>query len=68
MLASVHNVLSFDIFISKFKMKLLSVLYKNIDLYTIFIFNIIFSCAGIVFSKIQKINKIMLKRHKFSIS
>lgn len=49
-------------------MKLLSVLYKNIDLYTIFIFNIIFSCAGIVFSKIQKINKIMLKRHKFSIS
>lgn len=67
MLASVHNVLSFDIFISKFKMKLLSVLYKNIDLYTIFIFNIIFSCAGIVL-KIQKINKIMLKRHKFSIS
>lgn len=48
-------------------MKLLSVLYKNIDLYTIFIFNIIFSCAGIVL-KIQKINKIMLKRHKFSIS
>lgn len=67
MLASVHNVLSFDIFISKFKMKLLSVLYKNIDLYTIFIFNIIFSCAGIVL-KIHKINKIMLKRHKFSIS